>query len=170
MSYNFEQYRQFIRKVDELTEQLSSLHQNHMQCRKGCDLCCMNYRIFPVEYFSIQQRLNEKPAETQQARDGSCIFLKDHICQVYAHRPVICRTHGLPLLYLNDEQWELSACELNFTEFDEEEFSAENTFPQDTFNSELFQVNKAFIRENRLDYSEFDLLEMKDLHNVKSIE
>ena len=50
MSYYFERYQQFISKVDELTEKLSGLHKDHMQCRKGCDLCCMNYRIFPVEY------------------------------------------------------------------------------------------------------------------------
>ncbi len=164
MSYYFERYQQFISKVDELTEKLSGLHKDHMQCRKGCDLCCMNYRIFPVEYFEIQQSLKEKPAQTTESNDDSCIFLKDHVCQIYEHRPFICRTHGLPLLYLNEEQWELSACELNFNEFDDEDFSAENTFPQDTFNSELFQINKAFIQENELDYSEFDLLEMKDLH------
>lgn len=164
MTYNFEQYQQFIAKVDELTEKLSELHKSHMQCRKGCDLCCMNYRIFPVEYFAIQQSLKEQPVETKASQDDSCIFLQDHICQVYAHRPFICRTHGLPLLYLNEEQWELSACELNFTEFDDEDFSAENTFPQDTFNSELFQINKAFIQQNKLNYSEFDLLEIKDFH------
>lgn len=164
MNYNFERYQQFISQVDELTEKLSALHKDHMQCRKGCDLCCMNYRIFPVEYHAIQQSLQDNPVQTTESNDDSCIFLKDHACQIYEHRPFICRTHGLPLLYLNDEQWELSACELNFTEFDDEEFSAENTLPQDTFNSELFQINKEFIQQNKLDYTEFDLLEMKDLH------
>lgn len=164
MTYNFEKYQRFVAKVDKLTEALSSQHKDHMQCRKGCDLCCMNYRIFPVEYFAILQALNEKPVETQESKNGSCTFLKDHACQIYAHRPLICRTHGLPLLYLNEDQWELSACELNFTAFDDEDFSAENTFPQDTFNSELFQINKQFISDAELDFSEFDLLEMKDLH------
>jgi len=165
MTYNFEKYQLFIATVNKLADQLSSLHKGHMQCRKGCDLCCMNYRIFPVEYFAIQQALQQKPVETQESKEGSCIFLKDHACQVYEHRPVICRTHGLPLLFMNDDQWELSACELNFTEFDDEEFSAENTFPQDQFNSRLFMINKEFIAANKLDYSEFDLLDMKDLHS-----
>ncbi|RKD88226.1 YkgJ family cysteine cluster protein [Mangrovibacterium diazotrophicum] len=164
MTYNFEKYQRFIANVDKLTESLSSLHSKHMQCRKGCDLCCMNYRIFPVEYFAVQQALSEKPVKTMESKDGSCVFLKDHACQIYEHRPFICRTHGLPLLYMNEDQWELSACELNFTEFDDEDFSAENTFPQDRFNSELFQLNKQFIADNKLNFSEFDLLEMKDLH------
>lgn len=164
MSFNFDQYRQFIKRVDERCNELAAEHQAHMQCRKGCDLCCMNYRIFPVEYFSMKQALESKPVSTRESVDCGCVFLKDHVCQIYEHRPVICRTHGLPLLFLNDEQWELSTCELNFTEFDDEDFSEENTFAQDRLNSELFMLNKRFVEENNLPYSEFDLLDMKDLH------
>jgi hypothetical protein len=43
-------------------------------------------------------------------------------------------------------EWELSACELNFAEY-EEEFHSGNTFPQDTFNSKLFMLNSEFIAE-----------------------
>jgi len=164
MKFNFEKYNLLLKRVDDICEKLSTIHKSHMQCRKGCDLCCMNYRIFPVEYYAIQQALEKNAVLTTKSVDESCIFLKDHACQIYGHRPLICRTHGLPLLYLNDEQWELSACELNFTEFDDEEFDDENTFPQDTYNSELYMINKAFIQENNLSYTEVDLLEMKDLH------
>ena len=74
---------------------------------------------------------------------------------MYESRPIICRTHGLPLLFMNDEQWELSACELNFTEFDDEEFKEENTFPQDTFNSKLFMINKRFVESSGLGVFQF---------------
>ena len=164
MRFNLTNYEHFTGKVDRLSHKLSALHQNQMQCRKGCDLCCMNYRIFPVEYFAIQQALEQKPVESRESVDGGCVFLKDHACQIYENRPLICRTHGLPLLFMNDEQWELSACELNFTGFDDDDFTGENTFPQDTFNSELFMLNKQFTANHGLAFSEFDLLEMKDLH------
>ncbi len=167
MTYNFDRYKTFVSTVDKLVDSLSNLHQNHMMCKKGCDLCCMNYRVFPVEYLAMQAAIQENPVETIESVDEACVFLKDHACQIYAHRPIICRTHGLPLLYMNDDQWELSACELNFTEFDDEDFSPENTFPQDRFNSELFQINKEFIAANKLPYSEFDLLDIKDLHQGK---
>lgn len=163
MTDNFDSYRAFISKVDELSSALAKQHNQHMLCKKGCDLCCMNYRIFPVEYYAMQKALEDKPVVTSESVDGSCVFLHEHACQIYEARPTICRTHGLPLLYMNDDQWELSACELNFTEFDDEDFSAENTFPQDRFNSELFQINKQFIADNKLPYSEFDLLDIKDL-------
>ncbi|WP_372775369.1 YkgJ family cysteine cluster protein [Mangrovibacterium sp.] len=164
MAYNFSNYHAFIANVDRRAEALEELHKTHMKCKKGCDLCCMNYQIFPVEYFAIEQALKVKAAETMESTNGSCVFLKNHYCQIYESRPFICRTHGLPLLFMNDEQWELSVCELNFTEFDDEEFSEENTLLQDKFNSELFLLNKQFIADNKLNFSEFDLLEMKDLH------
>lgn len=166
MAYSFSNYQTFIADVDRRTETLYEMHKTHMKCKKGCDLCCMNYQIFPVEYFAIQQALKQKSVETVESIDGSCVFLKDHLCQIYENRPFICRTHGLPLLFMNDEQWELSVCELNFREFDDEEFSEENTLLQDKFNSELFLLNKQFIADNKLNFSEFDLLEMKDLHKI----
>jgi hypothetical protein len=63
-----------------------------------------------------------------------------------------------------DNGWELSACELNFTEFDMEDFTEENTFPQDKFNSKLYLLNKEFIAKNGLtNYSELDLIPIKEL-------
>lgn len=134
-----------------------------MVCKKGCDLCCMDYDVFPIEFEMIKEGIKNENIDFQESPDGNCIFLKDHACQIYEHRPIICRTHGLPLLFMNDEQWELSACELNFTEFDDEEFSIENTFPQDKFNSKLFMINKKYIQERNLPYSEFDLISLYKL-------
>ncbi|MGQ7868870.1 YkgJ family cysteine cluster protein [Sunxiuqinia sp. sy24] len=164
MTSKFEKYHQLRNQVDQLSEQLSGLHQNHMACKKGCDLCCMDYDVFPIEYEAMKEALQNKQVDMQKSIDGSCIFLKDHMCQIYEQRPIICRTHGLPLLFMNDEQWELSACELNFTEFDDEDFTTENTFPLDKFNSKLFLLNQVFLKENNLSYSEFDLI---PIHNLK---
>lgn len=77
----------------------------------------------------------------------------------------MCRTHGLPILYANDTgEWELSACELNFTEFDFNDFTMENTLPQDKYNSKLFLLNREFIAEFKdKKYGEFDLIPMREL-------
>ena len=165
MPYNFDDYRKLIAEVDQSVKDLSELHKNHMLCKKGCDLCCMDYSVLPVEYMAIKEALKAKQVDIHGSVDGSCIFLKNHECQIYKSRPIICRTHGLPLLFMNDDQWELSACELNFTEFDDEEFKEENTFPQDTYNSKLFMINKRFIERSGLEYSNFDLLEISSLND-----
>jgi uncharacterized protein len=69
------------------------------------------------------------------------------------------------LIYANDDgDWELSACELNFTEFDFEDFTPENTLPQDKYNSKLFLLNREFIEDIKdKKYGELDLISMKEL-------
>lgn len=167
MEKHFQQYKQLTNTIDELTERLSTQHKNQMLCKKGCDLCCMDYDVFPIEYEAMKKALKNEKVDMQKSTDGSCIFLKDHACQIYEYRPIICRTHGLPLLFMNDDNWELSACELNFTEFDVADFTPENTFPQDKFNSELFMINKSFVKKNKLAHSEFDLIPIHRLVNEK---
>jgi uncharacterized protein len=164
-------YNHYIRlrnKIDTLSQKLEKEHKTHMVCKKGCDLCCMDYNIFPVEFYAILDELKAKgfsPEPVENKDENACVFLKNHQCAIYDSRPVICRTHGIPLLFANDEsEWELSACELNFTEFDFEDFTFENTFPQDKFNSKLFILNKEFINEWKdKKYEMLDLIPLKDL-------
>jgi len=168
MEKKFVKYKELREEIDSLSKQLETQHQKHMQCKAGCDLCCMDYSIFPVEFYSILNDLKQyqaQPETSTATEDGGCVFLKNHKCTIYAERPIICRTHGLPLLYMSDDgNWELSACELNFTEFDMENFNSENTFPQDKFNSELFMLNKEFISVfSEKEYGEFDLIPVKKL-------
>lgn len=163
-----EGYLKLRDKVDALSEKLEKMHRPHLACKMGCDLCCMDYSIFPIEFYSIAHRLEQQKVKIKLpsvTRQDNCVFLKDHVCAIYAERPIICRTHGLPLLYVNEEEeWELSACELNFTEFDMEDFTNENTFPQDIFNSELFMLNKEFIKKFEDEkYNEFDLIPVRNL-------
>lgn len=139
-----------------------------MACKKGCAMCCMDYSIFPIEFYSIREALStQKLTGTADTADNSnsCVFLKNNACSIYSERPIICRTHGLPLLYMNDNsEWELSACELNFRSFDMDDFTPENTFPQDKFNSELFMLNKTFIATLETEsFGEFDLIPIKNL-------
>lgn len=155
--------------INKLSEKLTEKHQSHMQCRSGCDLCCMDYSVLPLEFHYIREQLEKegypKPGSGNNPDSSTCIFLSNHTCTIYNHRPVICRTHGLPLLYTNDDfEWELSTCELNFREYDYENFSSENTFPQDKINSRLFMLNKKFVAEHRGNqYNEFDRIPLRKL-------
>ena len=38
-------------------DQLTEIHSKHLQCKKGCDLCCMDYSIFHFEYYTILDKL-----------------------------------------------------------------------------------------------------------------
>lgn len=165
---HFEKYRKIVKEIDNLTSHLENEHGKHMKCKNGCDLCCIDFSIFPVEYYSILDAIkieNVKPEPEKKSDNDICLFLKNHSCTIYEQRPVMCRTHGFPLLYANDDgDYELSACELNFTEFDFDDFTMENTLQQDKFNSKLFLLNRQFIKGfQQKKYNETDLIPMKQL-------
>lgn len=165
---HFTKYKTLISKIDRETARLEKMHYKHMQCKNGCDLCCIDFSIFPVEYYSILNDLkneNFNPELQYNKNSDTCAFLQNHSCTIYQYRPIMCRTHGFPLLYANDEgDYELSACELNFTNFDYEDFTMENTLPQDKFNSMLFVLNRQFIADfQHKKYDETDLIPLKQL-------
>ncbi len=139
-------YRALRNELDSYCTRLNKLHSPHLNCRKGRDHCCMDFGIFPVEFFVIKQQAGSELKEGQlPGSEMACPFLVDHRCVIYFARPIICRTQGLPLLFIGEEDWEVSACELNFTKYDFKKFTSRNTFPQDKFNSRLYLINKEFI-------------------------
>jgi hypothetical protein len=165
---HFEKYKLLLSEIDNHTASLEEVHHKHMKCKNGCSLCCMDFSVFPVEFYFILNELkneNIKHGKNGDLNNEICAFLRNHSCTIYQHRPIMCRTHGLPLLYANDEgDWELSACELNFTDYDFEDFTPENTLPQDRYNSKLFLLNREFIAEfTDKKYGELDLIPMKQL-------
>ncbi|WP_461629720.1 YkgJ family cysteine cluster protein [Labilibaculum euxinus] len=162
-----ERYRELRNEVSELSEKLANLHKDEMACKKGCSECCMHFSVLPVEYFSILQELKANPPKEYQELDeeaDDCNFLINDLCQIYQSRPFICRTHGLPLLFMSPEgdDWELSTCPLNFTNF--EDFHSENTFLQDTYNSKLFLINREFVKNYEAEkFGDFDMISMNCL-------
>lgn len=163
-------YRALSDDIDKTTSSLWNEHHNNMACKKGCDKCCLNFDVFPIEFDYIKKQVEKLyPQVINQSRPQEigekCFFLKDHQCTIYEARPIICRTHGYPLLYMNEagDQWELSHCELNFTGVDEDYFHEENCYAQDTFNSRLFMLNKEYIKTYHPEKGEFDLVPLVEL-------
>nr|WP_321453893.1 YkgJ family cysteine cluster protein [uncultured Carboxylicivirga sp.] len=171
MSEQLNAYYSMRDEIDNYVNYLNDEHGNHMVCKKGCDLCCLDFDVFPVEFDAIKKQVeNEYPEvlkqDRKQEQEGLCTYLKNHACTIYNARPIICRTHGFPLVNMNEagDQWELSFCHLNFTNVDDDYFDDENIFEQDTYNSKLYMLNKEYLASNtELDYSEKDLIPLKNL-------
>ena len=164
----FAPYYQLRKEIDSLCESIENIHHQRIHCKSGCDQCCMAISVFPVEFYAIRAELDQKSISNLPVcqNDEDCRYLVDHRCAIYASRPVICRTHGLPLLYmsLEGDDYELSCCELNFTDFDPEDFGEENTYPMDRINSELYLINRAFVAGYKGGkYSETDRIPLSEL-------
>jgi hypothetical protein len=84
--------------------QAGPLHERHaarLQCRRGCSACCVDdLTVFAVEAALIRARAPDVLRERPHA-PGACAFLDAAgACRVYAHRPYVCRTQGLPLRWV----------------------------------------------------------------------
>lgn len=83
---------------------LHARHAARLQCRRGCAACCVDeITVFAVEAARIRARAAAVLREAPHA-PGACAFLDDTgACRIYAHRPYVCRTQGLPLRWLEPE-------------------------------------------------------------------
>ncbi len=66
--------------------------------------------------------------------------LGDH-CSIYDIRPIICRTQGLPIAYIDEASGsiEVSACQINFA--DDYQFSQKDLLFMDQLNQRLAELN-----------------------------
>jgi uncharacterized protein len=145
--YYFEAYFEFIKFADEKTKALEKKHKKFLVCAKKCCGCCEDTTVLPIEFFSILYALKQKGIKPEQTKD-KCAFLKNGLCQIYEFRPLICRTHGLPLAYGKDDDpmdKTVSFCELNFKD-GEPEFSEKNVLDMDELNIEFTLLNEKFIK------------------------
>jgi uncharacterized protein len=147
-----ERYFKLLLRVDAESGRLTALHGKALVCRPGCAACCRNLSVFPVEFHAIQQAIARAGVDSGNVTfDASapCGFLNEGVCRIYPFRPVICRTHGLPILFLDDSSgkytWEVSFCELNFAGRENIEFTENMLLDVEEINTELSRINRDFI-------------------------
>ena len=106
-------------RVDREAARLAAHHAERLTCHRGCSGCCQDgLTVFEVEAERLRRGAPEVLAG-EPGPEGGCAFLDEAgACRVYALRPFVCRTQGLPLRwFLEDEEGELveerGICELN---------------------------------------------------------
>lgn len=146
-------YLRLIDEIDRLAMLLTTRLRKHIICAPGCSSCCRQFSVVPLEAALIAQELGRQTTEPAAPRtdESACGLLVADLCSVYARRPIICRTQGLPIAYLEEEraQIEVSACPLNFTE--DHPFSYEDLFFLDPFNGRLMELNRRYCLMHGLD-------------------
>lgn len=173
------QYRLLLEKVDRFSAAIGQRFADHIACRRGCDACCTHIGVMVVEAIAIAQAVAalpeaERDAIRQRARtmaDGdACPLLQEGVCLLYHARPVICRSHGLPLLLEEDGTKRLDHCPLNFQGM--ESLPGEAVLNLEILNQALAGINLLCLRElgeaaaslpERLSIAEALLLEVEEL-------
>lgn len=157
-------YRELLAEVSSEADRLNRLYDDYMVCRKGCSDCCSDLSLLPLEWYALNTaKKAEAPDHTpRKIKTGRCAMLDNKSCVLYPYRPLICRTHGLPLLYMIEEytlegentgmdapEWEISWCDLNFTEVSEDTmedlFDPEDVLNMEEWNTRLQSLNQDFL-------------------------
>lgn len=134
-----DEYSALRLKVDAFAGAVSTRRRADLKCQSGCAACChVQLTVSPVEAAAIRAELATLPAAKQAAlrqglgrakSDRRCVMLlSDDTCAIYAARPLVCRSQGLPLSYppaqvpaaarlgLLSDGRALTCCPLNFTD------------------------------------------------------
>lgn len=168
-------YRNLTERVDALCRRVAAEYGAFLACREGCDDCCRHISIFPVEAVAMALALGKLPAEeaarlrglARAASPGVCPLLENGRCLLYDARPIICRTHGFPLLLAGQES-RIDFCPKNFNGITS--FPAANVLDLDILNATLAAINAVFTassgfshpaRHERLTIAGALLLELK---------
>jgi len=93
------------REVDAGAGALAARHRERLRCGRGCHACCVDgLTVFEVEAERIRAHHPELLRSGRPHAPGGCAFLGDAgECRVYADRPYVCRTQGLPLRWLDED-------------------------------------------------------------------
>ncbi|MCK6506996.1 YkgJ family cysteine cluster protein [Myxococcota bacterium] len=93
-------------EVDAWVAELVALHGPRLRCGRGCASCCQDeLTVLEVEALRIRAAHAELLATAAPGPAGGCAFLDPQGgCRVYADRPYVCRTQGLPLRWLEEHE------------------------------------------------------------------
>lgn len=120
-------------RVDQHFAEAVARTPTQFACRAGCESCCHHrFSVFEVEAAPIRDalaRLEQADPEARQRirergldpHERACALLLDGKCSVYEQRPLICRSHGLPIAVREADDpsgaLRVDHCPLNFQQF-----------------------------------------------------
>ncbi len=89
----------------------------------------------------------KKPATAR----GLCPLLHEGQCVLYEHRPVICRTHGMPLVVEENGLQRIDCCPENFREGALNTLSGDSLLHLERVNLLLVSVNHIYAASRNID-------------------
>ena len=158
----FLNYQALLNKVDEFSSQIIRKYQNHIRCGYGCSDCCQqNLNLLPLEYFFLREgfdllhepiKKNVRSRAAQGLGDfSSCLLLDQGACLLYERRPIVCRTHGLPLFISEGDNARRDCCPKNFTAYCLDLLPQTDFLHLDRLNILLITVNRVFASQMRIE-------------------
>ncbi|WP_437637275.1 YkgJ family cysteine cluster protein [Sorangium sp. So ce854] len=151
-----ERLRELFAKVDVFFARASARHGARMACHTGCSDCCRRrFSVTSIEADALREAVAALPEADRSALaaralagdPGVCPALDgEGRCAVYTARPLICRTHGLPIRFAPPGGRALpvvDACPKNFVGEDLPSIEASSILDQTTLSTVLAALDMA---------------------------
>jgi uncharacterized protein len=154
MSHFLDNYKQLTSRVDALCNTIAATLGEQITCSAGCSSCCIPITVFPVEAAALKEAIESLPVKqadkirrhvSEHAEDECCPLLFNHRCLLYEARPIICRTHGLPIIYTANDQRNSDCCPRNLA--GAESLPGSSVVDLDKLNTLLVAVNSIYVSQ-----------------------
>ena len=156
---SIELYMRLTAKIEAFEAKLLAACAPHIKCARGCGACCILESVFPVEAWNIYSAIISGVSSVRAPgrEQGRCVFLSGGECSIYECRPVICRTHGYPVM----AEGRVDFCPENFKGLS----SIDSGFilDLDSLNRALVSINRMFLDENRDEFFASERIMLADL-------
>ena len=151
----FRNYQKLLNKVDEFSSRIIQKYRKDISCGYGCSDCCQqNLNLLPLEYSFLQEGCALLPEPIKKilrnrAAQGlgdytPCLLLGHGACVLYERRPIICRSHGLPLFITEGDKERRDCCPKNFTFYRLELLPQTDFLHLERLNTILITINRVF--------------------------
>jgi uncharacterized protein len=136
---------------------VTAAHAGDIVCRRGCTGCCLpGLTLLPLEFNHLKDAFEKLPGHVRAAvltrtRASACALLLNGGCVVYAERPLVCRTHGLPVLIKDSGRAYRDCCPKNFQHTALARLPADCVLHLERLNQILISLNLLFSRSRRID-------------------
>lgn len=149
------------KKIDAFTSRVASRYPGALACASGCSDCChREITVTSIEAERVAALVLELPASERatlaanSASSDPCVaLLPDGACSIYAARPVVCRSHGLPLRFVEPTKQGktslpiLDVCPKNFVDRDLSAIDPACVLDQQTLSVLLGAIDALHARE-----------------------
>lgn len=142
-------------KVAAHGDRVMATYPKAFACKAGCSGCCDSDRkVSAVEHANVKRAFDalspqiQDKLKAQPASKKRCSMLLNDRCAVYEARPLICRSHGLPVVLERAKgKRVLDVCPLNFTDGSAAQLPFEDVLNVGTIDSILTAVNLLYCQE-----------------------
>ncbi len=160
---SLELHKTLTDKLSAHEEKLLARYSEQIVCREGCSSCCILQSVFPVDAYIIYNAVTSGAVDRSSLEfdetPGMCAFLKNGLCSVYAARPVICRTHGYPVLV----EGSIDFCPKNFSGV--KSIESEHILDLENLNMAVASINILFQKETDDGFFQKERITMSELKN-----